>query len=445
MRLAQTSQHSMAAHTAWPLLLIAVLTPDWMTTIHGRGFHELVLVALAVFLALAGVFAVNRVSRTLRDGVRALDNDTQQRLLEADMLCTFIQKTTQLDPHTKPGQSLAGLAHSIFRLESAAIFDADLREMSCAGTMFDNVEEVMQNIYVFETDGSDPERGLIRRALRMGKLPIGAMLLRGETSARTADAIASVLAITFDRYHALANESRTESARQTEQLRTTVLDSLAHAYKTPLTAIEAASSGLVAMGGLTTAQAVLVALIEEQADQLSHLTNSLLMTARLDASHLVPQLMTVSITPLIEDVVASLRQELSNHSVEVAIPCEELSLCCDRGLLVALLTQYLDNASKYADAGTTITMQAVEDGGAVVFSVRSFGPVVSEVDYERVFDRYYRCSPADNNAPGTGIGLSVAKRAAQTHGGDVWVTSDASRGTIFYASLPIAREGRAIQ
>jgi K+-sensing histidine kinase KdpD len=73
-----------------------------------------------------------------------------------------------------------------------------------------------------------------------------------------AGAIASVVAITFDRYHALANESRTESARQTEQLRTTVLDSLAHAYKTPLTVIGAASEGLSATGNLSPAQAGLV-------------------------------------------------------------------------------------------------------------------------------------------------------------------------------------------
>jgi two-component system sensor histidine kinase KdpD len=90
-------------------------------------------------------------------------------------------------------------------------------------------------------------------------------------------------------------------------------------------------------------------------------------------------------------------------------------------------------------------VQAVEDAGAVIFSVRSIGPLVPESDYERVFDRYYRCSLPENKAPGTGIGLAVAKRAAQAHGGDVWVTSDAVSGTVFYASLPTEREGGVIQ
>jgi two-component system sensor histidine kinase KdpD len=122
----------------------------------------------------------------------------------------------------------------------------------------------------------------------------------------TADAIAAIIAITFDRYHAFANESRIESARQAELLRTTVLDSLAHDYKTPLTAIEAASSGLTAMGKLSPAQAGLVVLIEGQAAQLAQLTNQLLMTARLETSDLVPRMAVVSIAPLIDDVVASL-------------------------------------------------------------------------------------------------------------------------------------------
>ena len=60
----------------------------------------------------------------------------------------------------------------------------------------------------------------------------------------------------------------------------------------------------------------------------------------------------------------------------------------------------------------------------VIFSVHSYGPVIPIGDRERIFDRYYRSSRYANRARGTGIGLSVAKRVAQIHGGYVWVTSD---------------------
>ena len=73
--------------------------------------------------------------------------------------------------------------------------------------------------------------------------------------------------------------------------------------------------------------------------------------------------------------------------------------------------------------------------------MHSFGPQIPPADYERVFDRYYRSSAASNRVPGTGIGLSVAKRTAQAQGGHVWVTSDIAKGTTFYASLPTGPQG----
>jgi two-component system sensor histidine kinase KdpD len=355
---------------------------------------------------------------------------------EAEQLCTFIRETTKLNPHSKPGPQLVGLVLSIFPVESVAIFDADLHEVYRAGEWFDDVTDVLQNICIFETVSDDPETGLSRRVLQMGNLPIGALLLRGETRDRMATAIASVVAITFDRYHAFANESRTESARKTEQLRTTVLDSLAHAYKTPLTAIGVASEGLSAAGSLSPSQAGLVALIEEQTMLLSRLTTRLLKTARLQASDMTPHIEKVGIVPLLEDVVASLQEQLGLVSVRLAIARDDLSIHCDRSLLVALLTQYVDNAAKYGVAGSTVTIGAAEHATEVIFSVHSFGPVIPRADFERIFDRYYRSSIASNKVPGTGIGLSVAKRTAQAQGGRVWVTSDVEKGTTFYASLP---------
>jgi two-component system sensor histidine kinase KdpD len=239
----------------------------------------------------------------------------------------------------------------------------------------------------------------------------------------------------------LANESRTESARQAEQLRTTVLDSLAHAYKTPLTVIGAASEGLSALGRLSPAQAGLVAQIDEQTALLSRLTTRLLKTARMHSSDMIPRVEKVAIAPLFEDVVASLKDQLASVSVKILISRDDLSISCDRSLLVVLLTQYVENAAKYGTAGTEVTMQADEHPTEVIFSVHSFGPAIPPADYERIFDRFYRSSAASNRVPGTGIGLSVAKRTAQAQGGHVWVTSDVAKGTTFYASLPTASQG----
>ncbi|HEX3985805.1 MAG TPA: ATP-binding protein [Acidobacteriaceae bacterium] len=357
---------------------------------------------------------------------------------EADKVCELVLSAAHLDLQRKPGPQLAELIQSIFGVEAVAIFDGDLEEIYQAGPWFVGLEDTIRSVFIFETVRDDPETGLIRRVLRVRDLPIGALLLRGQTSELTATNIASLVSITFDRYHALAGEIRMENAKRAEELRTTVLDSLAHAYKTPLTAIQAASSGLQEMGHLTPAQSSLVALISEQAELLNHLTTRLLRTARLDRQSLHTE--RVAIAALIEDVVAGAREQLACLSVRIVVEREDLAVIGDRGLLNAMLTQFVDNAGKYAFSGSTVTIAAAEQGAEILLSVHNAGSAIPPEDHERIFDRYFRSTP-EHHAPGTGIGLSVAKQAAQAHGGRVWVTSEEREGTTFFAALPAMPQG----
>ena len=86
---------------------------------------------------------------------------------EALLLCECVEQTTQLHPHSKPRPQLAELTPSIFRLDSVAIYDADLGEIDWVGQWFDDLKEVLQNVCVFETSSQEPETCLIRRVLRM--------------------------------------------------------------------------------------------------------------------------------------------------------------------------------------------------------------------------------------------------------------------------------------
>ncbi len=358
-------------------------------------------------------------------------------------LYEFTRRTLQMNLHLEPGPQLAELVHEIFSLEAVAVFDADLHDVYQAGFWNVDPQEMAQNVYYFETSDDDPDTGIGRRVVRLGSVPVGSLVVRGETSPLTNNAIASLIAITFDRYRAFANESRIETERRTEQLRATVLDSLAHAYKTPLTAIRAASTGLGEMGRLSPGQAELVALIDEQTGVLNELTTRLLTTARLDAGEVAIHATPVGVGALIDEVLASLKDRLASMKVVIELEDEDLVLFCDRQLMVMLLTQYIDNACKYSIFGTTITIRAEHAKTEVIFSVHSFGPVIPMADRERIFDRYYRSATHSNRASGTGIGLSVAKRVALIHSGYVWVTSDEHEGTTFFAAIPdAAQKGR---
>jgi two-component system, OmpR family, sensor histidine kinase KdpD len=390
---------------------------------------------LVAALALVAYRLVQQAAADAREAESA--NARMRQLYEVT------RRTLDMDLHVEPGSRLASLVHEIFKLDAVAVYDADLQEVYEEGHWTIDPQELVRNVYHFETSDDDRSTGISRRVVRLGSVPIGSLVVRGETSPLTNSAIAALIGITFDRYRALANESRIESERQAEQLRATVLDSLAHDYKTPLTAIRAASSGLCEMGSLSPAQADLVALIDEQATLLAELTTRLLTTARLEAGEseegspgLTLQTAPEAVASLIEEAMANLTDRTSDIRMNVKLPEEPLILDCDRRLVGMLLAQYLDNACKYADFDSTITVGAAKAGEEVLLSVHSFGPVIPMADRERIFDRYFRSSASSSHAPGTGIGLSIAKRAALAHGGSVWVSSDEAEGTTFFAALP---------
>jgi two-component system sensor histidine kinase KdpD len=389
---------------------------------------------------LALVLAALVILLALRARMKAREAAIWSR--QARDLYEFTRRMLEMNLNLEPGPQIAELAQEIFVLEAVAVYDAELRQVYPVGYWKSDPREMAQNVYTFSTSDDDPATGLGRRVVRLGSIPIGSLLVRGDTSPLTNNAIAALTALAFDRYRALANESRIETERRTEQLRSAVLDSLAHAYKTPLTAIRAASTGLSEMGHLSAAQAELVALIDEQAGLLGNLTTRLLTTARLDAGEVSIHAAPVGVAPMIEEVVASLSDRLASMKIELDIPNERLVLDCDRQLMVMLLTQYIDNACKYSILGSTITIRAVQARAEIIFSVRSFGEVIPINDRERIFDRYYRSTAYSSRAAGTGIGLSVAKRIAVIHGGSVWVTSDETDGTTFFAAIPVTQRKR---
>lgn len=381
--------------------------------------------------------------RRLRRAVLAPRPASTDRLSAVllNQLREFTNRTLQINASEKPGPLLAESACELFGLDAVALFDGDLNETYTAGKWTLDAAELAQNVYHFESSDDDPLTGISRRVVRLGAIPIGSLVVRGETLPVVNTLLAAIIAITFDRYRASANEGRIEAEREAEQMRATVLDSLAHAYKTPLTAIRAASSGLSEMGRLSASQAELVALIDEQANLLNDLTTRLLTTARLEGSAAQEASATlhaesIEIKELIEEIVNSLGERAAGVRIEVELAVEGMQVLADRRLLAMLLTQYLDNACKYSESGSTITVRAELANGEALISVHGFGPVIARADRERIFDRYYRSSSSSTRAAGTGIGLSIAKRAALAHGGAVWVTSDAREGTTFFAAIP---------
>jgi two-component system sensor histidine kinase KdpD len=215
------------------------------------------------------------------------------------------------------------------------------------------------------------------------------------------------------------------------------MDALAHEFKTPLTAVQTASSGLLELGGLTETQRDLVTLIDGEAVRLNKLCTQLLKAAKLETRQVGLETTDVKVLDLVREVLAGYPVETGRNSIQVSVEDPLLTVRADRELLAMILAQYIDNARKYSTAGTPISIAARASHNDVLISVHNFGPAIRIEDRERIFERFYRSPELREAISGTGIGLSVVRKAAEAHHGHVWVISDGAAGTTFFLSLPL--------
>ena len=355
---------------------------------------------------------------------------------EMEQLYELSRSSLLLDLRQPQGPQLTVLIHRIFNAQAVALFDVNLSRQDRMGDWGAGEEDLAKECYLRDSSQDDASTQTWQRILRAGPGSVGALVVRGKLSSLVVDALASLAAIAMDRHKWFDKEERTETAKKGEQLRATVMDALAHEFKTPLTAVQTASSGLLELGGLTEPQRDLVTLIDGEAVRLNKLCTQLLKAAKLEAKQTGLQTADVRVVDLVHEVLAGHPADAGRNSIRVVVEDSSLTVRADRELLAMILTQYIDNARKYSTVGTPIEIDARAGHNEVTFSVRNFGSVIRIEDRERIFERFYRSSEFKDAIAGTGIGLSVVKKAAEAHHGHVWVISDNQEGTTFYFSLP---------
>lgn len=354
-----------------------------------------------------------------------------------EQLYELSRNSLWMDLHQPPGPQLVVLIRRIFGARAVALFDKNLERQDRIGDWTVAEEDLAKECWLRDADQDDRETETSQRILRVVSGSVGALIVRGKLSPLVVDALASLSAIAIDRHTSFEKEEEADAARRGEQLRTAVMDALGHEFKTPLTTVQTASSGLLELGGLTASQQDLARLIEGETHRLSELCTRLLLTAKLEPHQVGLQANEANIQELISEVLASELAKEVRDRIEVSVEDPALSVSADRGLLTVILTQYIDNARKYSEPNTPIKIGARRSRSEVVISVHNFGSTIRMEDRERIFDRFYRAQDVKDSIPGTGIGLSIARKAAEAHHGHVWVISDENEGTTFFVSLPI--------
>jgi len=447
---------NLSSATSLHLFLITAIALRW-------GFLEASAVSLVSVACLDYFFTVPLFQFYMADShdwvalgtfesvallVSRLSNQVNQHALESDIHRSRLQRLYELsqsilllDFQHSVDQQLTPLIQTALQAKGVGLWNAYDLHFSSAG-QFDFKQEELQLRASFFADRNDDDEAneISRRVLRSGTRSIGALLLYGHTSdAVSINAAASLAAIAMERARSFAQESNAEAARQSEQLRATVLDSLAHAFKTPLTTIQTSSSGLLEMNTLRGTEKKLVTLIDQQAHHLNDITTRLLRAAKIDSANLKVKREHINVVALVRESVAESAEQFMPRSIIFAPAGEHISVLADRQLLKMALLQLLDNAAKYGGTDASITLDIHEEKDEAVVSVHNEGSFIPLEERGKIFKRFYRSPGSVHKASGTGIGLSVVKHVVEAHQGRVWVVSDSSAGTTFFLTLPSGR------
>jgi two-component system sensor histidine kinase KdpD len=263
-------------------------------------------------------------------------------------------------------------------------------------------------------------------------------LIGSPPSAQMAHAIANLIAITIEKARALEDASHAEAARQSELLKSALLDSLAHDIKTPLTSIKAAVTSL--LGNAPGADQELLTIINEEADRLNRLAAEVVEMARIEAGKLHLDKQPVPVAELISGALSEL--PLKGRPLKLRVPADLPAAEADRDFAGQVVKQFVENALKYSPEGSPLEISAELKGGKIVIGVGDRGPGIEENERPRIFDKFYRGRRHRFDTKGTGMGLAIAKGIVEAHGERIWVESEPGQGAVFYFSLAASTGGR---
>jgi len=389
-------------------------------------------VALFAFLVTAVV--ASQLSARVKQ--RALEATRRQH--EMERLYELSRGLMLIDNRSAMAEQVSHRIAQVFGLPCVAVFDrkrehvyrtdpqdllvsdSKLRDVALQGTVF-----------------HDSAARLAVLPLSLGGEPVGSLAISGGAISDTAlHAIGNLTAIAMERARAEETASRMEAARQNEEMKSMLLDALAHEFKTPLTSIKAAASSI--LDEESPAQKELVTIIDEEVDRLDSLVNETIWMARIEAGDLRLHKLPHAVANLIDIALEKLRILLKDREVKIECSPSLPEVFADAELAGLAIRQLVTNALKYSNPESPIVIRADVAARSVGISVRDSGPGISQKELARVFERYYRLAVTASRVPGTGMGLTIARDIVRAHGGDIGVNSEPGLGSEFFFTLPTA-------
>ena len=281
--------------------------------------------------------------------------------------------------------------------------------------------------------------------------------------------VAAQLARSLDQARLIQETSQIPQLRQSNELKSTLLASVSHDLRTPLTSIKAAVAGLRDDEIKLTPQEQQEYLqtIETEVDRLDQLISKVLNLSRIEAGLLKPEKGLFFLPEIINELVDRLARTavLANHPVITQFEAGLPLIPVDYVLIEQVLTNLLENAAKYSGAGRAISVRASQISRrelekhrppgkvapvsnnevetkqlGVMVTISDEGIGIPQTDLEQIFVKFYRVTPHDSTylgVKGTGLGLAICKGIIEAHDGLIWADSQINQGSIMAFWLPL--------
>jgi two-component system, OmpR family, sensor histidine kinase KdpD len=398
--------------------------------------HPLNALALAAFV-LTSLVITRLVSRVREEAKSAkLQKERLNRLYQ------LAQQLLSLDPEAPLGEDFLEPFRRLFRIRAVCVFEADSAELHLIGDSRNELAAKTRDAYIRGLDVDDPDAQVSVRRLQAGRQMAGSIGFEGlQDQEETAGALTALTAALLERKIAFHTASVAAAAAQTEIYRSAILDALAHEFKTPLATILAAAGGLREAGPLAAEQEAMADTVENEASRLGNLTSRLLRTARLDNEEIRPRLELIDITSVVAHMSRQYSVRSSDRAIFLTNRYQLVQALADPELIRLIVSQLLENACKYSQPGSIVTIGVERQGDFVAIRVSNNGSSIPRNEQHRIFDRFYRGADAKRSTSGSGLGLYVARKIAVAHGGALELEiEEPSDGVTFCLKLPATKD-----
>ena len=277
--------------------------------------------------------------------------------------------------------------------------------------------------------------------IRRNGSPAGGLGIAGVSLSQSMlDAVAERVRVALATVHTAQERIAAEIARTSEDLKSAVLDALAHEIKGPVATVKFSVSALLSQpDGDPDQRRELLTIIDEESDRIARWIDDAILVSRGEAGQLRLRKTPNSVKEVVARALEGLGPLAAGRPIDVRIP-ESLPVAAFDGELIAKVVHLLlDNAVKYSPAGSPVAVSAEFTGAEMVLSVADRGRGIPDGERERIFQKYYRGGAA-SGVPGMGLGLASAKCILEAHGGEIWVSGGPGSGSVFHVSLPVAVE-----